>query len=72
MVCRHAPGINTGSKDLTSLVQAYNRAFTPEVNSLLNENLGGILSGTQCQMGDSSILSGLTSNVHGKVGVSSK
>jgi hypothetical protein len=62
MVYTHAPGINSGSKDLTSLVwaaviQAYNGAFTPDVNSLLNENLGGILSGTQCQMGDSLMLS---------------
>jgi len=51
-----------GTKDLTSLVwaeviQAYNGAFTPDVNLLLNENLGGILSGTQCQMGDSLMLS---------------
>jgi hypothetical protein len=50
MAYRHAPGINTGSKDLTSLVwaeviQAYNGVFTPDVNSLLNENLGGILCG---------------------------
>jgi hypothetical protein len=37
--------------------QAYNGAFTPDVNLLLNENLGGILSGTQCQMGDSLMLS---------------
>jgi hypothetical protein len=28
-------------------------AFTLDVKSMLNENLGGILGGTQCQMGDS-------------------
>jgi hypothetical protein len=27
-------------------------AFTLDVKSMLNENLGGILGGTQCLMGD--------------------
>ncbi len=27
-------------------------AFTPNPKSVLNENLGGILGGTQCNMGD--------------------
>jgi hypothetical protein len=31
--------------------------FTLDANSLLNENLGGILGGTQCYMGDSLMLS---------------
>jgi hypothetical protein len=30
-----------------------NGAFTLDVMSLLNENLGGILGGMQCQVGDS-------------------
>ncbi len=33
------------------------RAFTPNVKSMLSENLGGILGGTQCYMGDYLILS---------------
>ncbi len=32
-------------------------AFTPNVKSMLYENLGGILGGTQCYMGDYLILS---------------
>jgi hypothetical protein len=32
-------------------------AFTPNVKSILNENLGGILRGTQCKMGGCLILS---------------
>jgi hypothetical protein len=32
-------------------------AFTPNVKSVLSENLGGILGGTQCEMGDCLILS---------------
>ncbi len=28
--------------------QTYNGAFTLDVKSVLNENLGGILGGTQC------------------------
>ncbi len=32
-------------------------AFTLDVKSVLNENLGGILGGTQCQLGHSSMLS---------------
>jgi hypothetical protein len=31
-------------------------AFTLDVKSMLNENLDGILGGTQCQMGDSLML----------------
>jgi hypothetical protein len=34
-----------------------NGAFTPDVKSVLNENLGGILGGTQCKMSDSLMLS---------------
>jgi hypothetical protein len=34
-----------------------NGAFTLEVNSVLNKNLGGILGGTQCEMGDGLMLS---------------
>jgi hypothetical protein len=30
-----------------------NGAFTLDVKSVLNENLGGILGGMQCQVGDS-------------------
>ncbi len=29
-----------------------NDAFTPNVNSMISENLGGILGGTQCEMGN--------------------
>jgi hypothetical protein len=32
-------------------------AFTLDVKSMLNVNLDGILGGTQCQMGDSLMLS---------------
>jgi hypothetical protein len=32
-------------------------AFTLDVKSTLNVNLGGILGGTQCQIGDSLMLS---------------
>jgi hypothetical protein len=32
-------------------------AFTLDVKSMLNENLGGILDDTQCSMGHSSMLS---------------
>jgi hypothetical protein len=32
-------------------------AFTPNVKSMLSENLGSILGGTQCYMGDYLILS---------------
>jgi acyl-coenzyme A thioesterase PaaI-like protein len=32
-------------------------AFTLDVKSMLIENLGGILGGTQCSMGDSLMLS---------------
>ncbi len=31
----------------------HNGAFTLEVKSVLNENLGGILGGTHCWMGNS-------------------
>jgi hypothetical protein len=30
------------------MVSRYNGAFTLDVKSVLNENLGGILGGTQC------------------------
>jgi hypothetical protein len=39
------------------MVSRYNDAFTLDVKLVLNENLGGILGGTQCYMGHSSILS---------------
>jgi hypothetical protein len=29
-----------------------NGAFTPNVKSMVSENLGGILGGTQCELGD--------------------
>ncbi len=32
-------------------------AFTPNVNSVLSEDLGGIFDDTQCEMGDCLILS---------------
>jgi hypothetical protein len=35
----------------------YNRTFTLDVKSVLNKNLIGILGGTQCEMGDSRMLS---------------
>jgi hypothetical protein len=31
-------------------------AFTPNIKSVLTENLGGILGGSQCEMGDCLIL----------------
>jgi len=34
----------------------YNGAFTLDAKSMLNENLGGILGGTQRYMGDSLML----------------
>ncbi len=37
--------------------QINNGAFTLDVKLMLNENLGGILGGTQCQMGYSLMLS---------------
>jgi len=33
-----------------------NGAFTLDVKSMLNENLGGILGGTPCQMADNLML----------------
>jgi hypothetical protein len=38
-------------------IYGYNVAFTLDVKSVLNENLGDILGGTQCQMGDIIMLS---------------
>jgi hypothetical protein len=32
-------------------------AFTLDAKSMLNENLGGILGGTHCKMGDNLLLS---------------
>ncbi len=39
------------------LYKAIDGAFTLDVKLVLNENLGGILGGTQCQMCDSIMLS---------------
>jgi hypothetical protein len=39
------------------MVSMYHGAFTLDVKSVLNENLGGILGGTQCKIGHSSMLS---------------
>ncbi len=41
--------------DLGSSLSTYS-AFTPNVKSVLSENLGGILGGTQCYMGDCLLL----------------
>jgi hypothetical protein len=37
---------------MTNLVLTSYGAFTLDVKSMLNENLDGILGGTQCQMDD--------------------
>jgi hypothetical protein len=34
-----------------------NGGFTLDIKSMSNENLGGIVGGTQCQMGHTSLLS---------------
>jgi hypothetical protein len=38
-------------------------AFTPNVKSVLSKNLGGILGGSQCEMGDCLILSECKLNI---------
>jgi hypothetical protein len=47
-----------GAISFLSIAKSSKGAFTHNVKSGLSEDLGGILGGTQCQMGDCLILSG--------------
>ncbi len=48
---------NTYTSTFAFLSKACYGAFTLDVKLVLNENLVGILGGTQCEMGDSLMLS---------------